>query len=76
MTTIDDGLLYRKKRGKELITHRVIVVQQNRRTRLLALAHGSPYSAHLGRMKTLDKLARKLHWPGMTTDVCELVLSP
>ena len=70
---VENGLLYKWKGTGESVKHKCLVVPKKKRAKLLALAHGSPLAAHLGRRKTLNKLARRFHWPGMSVDVRQLL---
>ncbi len=71
---IDGGVLFKVENpdGDEEPVKR-LVVPKNRRTNLLSLAHSSPFSAHLGRKRTLERLNRRFYWPGMSTDVKQLL---
>ena len=69
---IEDDLLYRLyTRQEEASAKRLI--PKKRRAKLLALSHGSPLAPHLGRRRTTTKLAKRLFWPGMTSEVRQLV---
>ena len=70
---VENGLLYKWKGIGESFKHKCSVVPKKKRAKLLALAHGSPLAAHLGRRKTLNKLARRFLWPGMSVDIWQLL---
>ncbi len=61
---IDGGVLFKVENpdGDEEPVKR-LVVPKNRRTNLLSLVHSSPFSAHLGRKRTLERLNRRFYWP-------------
>ena len=66
------GLLYKIESGQGPVTRTRLAVPQQRRQVLLKLAHSSPWAAHLGRRKTLERLQQHFYWPGMTQDVKRL----
>ena len=61
-------LLYRQVLQDGQQTHQLVVPQQYRQE-ILRLAHDNPLSGHYSQEKTLARLNRDFHWPGMTRDV-------
>lgn len=45
------------------------------RGKVLYLAHSAPSSGHNGRRKTLKRVLKYFHWPGVCNDVKEYVRS-
>jgi hypothetical protein len=50
-------------------TARLYIPQGDLRRRLMHEAHDIPIAGHLGRAKTLERLARQYFWPKMSADV-------
>lgn len=61
-----EGLL----RFKERI---YIPAGSNLRTTLLSIHHDDPLAGHFGRIRTLELMKRKYHWPNLNRDVAEYV---
>ena len=69
---VSGGLLYKIESRQGPVTRTWLAVPQQRRQVLLKLAHSSPWAAHLGRRKFLERLQQHFYWPGMTQDVKRL----
>ncbi|KAI3377106.1 hypothetical protein L3Q82_000303 [Scortum barcoo] len=48
-----------------------LVVPQGLREQVLQLGHSIPWAGHLGTKKTLDRIASRFYWPGLSTQVQE-----
>lgn len=48
-----------------------LVVPQGLREQVLKLGHSIPWAGHLGSKKTLDRIASRFYWPGLSTQVHE-----
>uniref|UniRef100_A0A672IAI9 Gypsy retrotransposon integrase-like protein 1 n=1 Tax=Salarias fasciatus TaxID=181472 RepID=A0A672IAI9_SALFA len=71
---LEDGLLLRtwmprKDTDKVLDSVKQVVVPKPFRAQVLALAHDSPWSGHLGVTKTYDRILKHFFWPGLKKDV-------
>ena len=69
---VDNGLLYFVGR-KEDQTPRLYIPVSPLREQLLREAHDIPIAGHLGRAKTVERLARAFYWPRMHQEVDEYV---
>lgn len=67
-----NGVLYHKSEGG---TTEQLVVPQSLREQVLTLGHSIPWAGHLGKIKTLERIAHKFYWPGLYTDVQKYCLS-
>ena len=65
---IENGLLYRLFR-KGSKSYNQLVVPSSFRSKLLALAHDSMTSGHLGSTSTIKRLTSRFYWPRITSDV-------
>ncbi|XP_029975991.1 uncharacterized protein LOC115409133 [Salarias fasciatus] len=71
---LEDDLLLRtwmprKDTDKVLDSVKQVVVPKPFRAQVLALAHDSPWSGHLGVTKTYDRILKHFFWPGLKKDV-------
>lgn len=68
---IDNGVLLRKwiHLLSDLNTIFQIVVPSTYRSQVLALAHDSQWSGHLGITKTYQHILKYFYWPGLKSDV-------
>ena len=67
---LKSGLLYRKwvpSGGQESVMQ--LVLPKSCRSKALELPHSIPLAGHLGRKKTLARLAQRFYWPAMHQDV-------
>lgn len=60
------GVLYHKSEGGAV---EQLVVPQSLRDKVLTLGHAIPWAGHLGKIKTLERIANKFYWPGLYTEV-------
>lgn len=63
------GILYRRKKLSTGYTDLQLVVPTSLRKQVLSFAHDSAMGGHLGRQKTLDRIAGHFYWKGIVTDV-------
>ncbi|XP_065407431.1 uncharacterized protein LOC135972648 [Chrysemys picta bellii] len=56
-------------------TFRQLLVPRRLRAGLLHLAHANPWAGHLGREKTLQRVARRFFWPGIHREVADFCAS-
>ncbi|CAF0924945.1 unnamed protein product, partial [Didymodactylos carnosus] len=74
-----DGKLYRVRKFdedsplKNHLTPHLLVIPKSKRLEILKLAHDHPVSGHLGRRKTLHRIAIRFFWVGMRRDVAQYV---
>lgn len=61
-----DGKLYRVSKEREQL-----VVPQALRAKVLYLGHTIPWSGHLGKEKTENRISRRFYWPGFHRDIME-----
>lgn len=67
---LEDGLLYCLKGNKGVSRKRLYIPDSDAlRTLLLAEAHDTETSGHLGRNKTFERLAASYYWPNMISTV-------
>ena len=67
-----NGMLYRMYQSPKHnygIAVKQLVVPQNRRRRVMGIAHDSPMGGHLGIGKTIDRVQTEFYWPGLHGDV-------
>ena len=48
-----------------------LVIPAKYRSEVLAMAHGSPLAAHLGKKKTIKRVLKEFFWPGLSRDVAD-----
>ena len=68
-----DGVICRvwKPRESPDITYEQIVLPRQYRSNVIRLAHDLPFSGHLGREKTVQRILRRFYWPSLFRDVKE-----
>ena len=67
---IRDGLLCRWKTMSGRSRRRLqIVLPASLRIEIFEYFHGHRAAAHFGRKRTMDKMAQRYYWPGMTKDI-------
>ena len=66
------GLLYRNfqspKHNSGSVLKQLVVPKQLRES-VMKLGHESLLSGHLGNKKTIDKILKHFHWPGILSDI-------
>ena len=63
----DNGTLWRKRSSQSALLQ--LLVPKAGRERLFLFYHASLYGGHLGRTRTLARLADRFYWSGMSDDV-------
>ena len=63
-----DGLLYHKATINTIEVHQLIV-PEGRRSKVMEIAHSSPWANHLGPEKTLYRVKLSFFWPGMRDQI-------
>jgi len=66
---VQHQLLYRIHETDSWRVTKQLVVPEDKRNRVLSLAHESIMSGHLGVNKTLDRVLSQFYWPGVTGDI-------
>nr|XP_033936295.1 uncharacterized protein K02A2.6-like [Pseudochaenichthys georgianus] len=67
---LQNGILYRQQ-GSVL----QLVVPQAVRDNILSLGHSIPWAGHLGKHKTIARIQRYFHWPGLRREVTQFCRS-
>ena len=66
---VSDGVLYRWKINPSGRRIRQVVIPSGMRRDLMYYCHGHMTSGHFGKKRSLERLARRYYWPGMSTDL-------
>ena len=64
-----DGLIYRRKPGRMGDVIEQLVVPNQCRPTIMRVAHETPLGGHLGRKKTIQRVAQRFYWPSLYRDV-------
>lgn len=65
---VKNGILYQRKGDVE-----ALAVPASCRFKVMDLAHSVPWAGHLGKHKTLARIASRFSWPMMYTDVTDFI---
>ena len=66
---VRDGLLYRALKSKSSHPDPAVVVPKALQTDVLKGTHDSPFTGHLGVIRTLDRIRKRFFWPNMQKSV-------
>ena len=69
LTVDDSGIIWRKRSTQSPLLQ--LLVPKPRRKELFLSYHASLFGGHLGRNRTLARLAHRFYWSGMSDDVKE-----
>lgn len=67
---LKDGILYRRQRSQVQL-----MVPSGVREVVLNLGHSVPWAGHLGKHKTMARIRKYFHWPGLRADVAQFCKS-
>ena len=73
--TREDGLIVHMENDELGTVWKRVVIPQDRRNSILALAHSNPLAGHLGVKKTTARIRRHFTWPGISRDIKDLCAS-
>jgi transposase InsO family protein len=74
--SVRDGILYKKISTRSIVGDDwKLVLPQTHRAHVLKQAHDSPWSGHLGRRKTWERIKAHFYWPQVGNDVTAYVRS-
>ena len=68
----DNGIIWRKRSSQSSLLQ--LLIPKSGREQLLLAYHASLFGGHLGRNRTLARLAHRFYWSGMSDDVKEWLM--